>query len=106
MYHSTTTDKVKPILQDGLIPWFTQAVTNDPDQYQGEGVWLFAGLAQAKYFGSDNYCGDYVILEVDTEGLELIPDPEYDDGESWICLEHIPADRIVGKLACPEKGFI
>lgn len=93
MYHATELDRKEGIETNGLYARPTEAALRI---FGGAGVWLFASLDDAKAFAALNYnqYDGYVIFEVDTDGLVVIDDPEYDTGTSYICTEDIPADRL------------
>jgi hypothetical protein len=94
MIHITAAENAASILEDGLVATETVAISHD-EQHEGCGVWLFADEAEARNFTLDNYAGaEVATLLVETDGLELISDPEYDKGVSFIALEDIGPERI------------
>ena len=102
LYHVTATERVESIRRNGLTADLTGA--SDP-AHTDAGVWLFAsmdseeseGTTYVHRHGTDNYSGDleYAVVVIDAEGCDLIPDPEYPEGVSMICLHDIDPERIV-----------
>lgn len=102
LYHVASTDAIESIRRNGLTAGLTGA--SNP-AHTDSGVWLFTSLeteetegeTYAHRYGTDNYSGEleYAVVVIDAEGCEIVPDPEYPEGVSVICLHDIEPERIV-----------
>lgn len=88
LYHATKNDNLQSILFEGLVP---SSETLSSYGYQREsdvrGVYGFAHIEDARNFALDNAWTDAAIVVFDAEAaLEVVPDPEYDEGIAYIAV--------------------
>lgn len=103
LFHATDGANRQGIEKNGLYAQPTEAALRI---HRGAGVWLFSSLVDAEAFSAENFNanGDgWIIYSVDTYGLNVIDDPEYAPGASYICTEDVPADRLVITVDTTEE---
>ena len=87
-YHATETRNSEQILRGGL-----EADLPLADQSLPCGVYLFSVLTDAEDYAALNF-DEWTILAVNIDGIDLTPDPTYDEGVAWIATGDIDAGRI------------
>lgn len=97
MYHAAQTVNANAIEQDGLRAQRTRCASAN-EQFDGQGVYLFCDRADAEEFMELNCASDYVIYEVDADGLDMVEDPEYAEpgleAMSMIVTSDVPTSKI------------
>lgn len=88
MYHAAPKESQAAIEASGLVAsdryLLSDTWIDQDERIQGPGVFLFSDIEDAKEYGYLNHT-EIVVFEVDTTDIELVADPEYDEGEAWFC---------------------
>jgi hypothetical protein len=96
LYHVTRNDNAENIEENGLHAQVSQAVSNDSRfDRNTEVVYGFRDKQDAIDFANDNGMeGEYSLYRVDTSGLTVKPDPEYDAGVSFVVIGDVDSSKI------------
>jgi hypothetical protein len=96
LYHVTIPENESRIDEEGLVAQVSQAVSNDPRfDRDTEVVYGFADKQDAIDFANDNGAeGNYVIYRIDTSGLKVKPDPEYESGQSYVIIGDVKPRKL------------
>ncbi len=83
LYHTTALENKDSVLENGLVPQVTDAISgsDDNDRIFETGIFGFADIKDAVEFGKDNFAGEMAIFEFEAD--EVIEDPEYDGGVAY-----------------------
>lgn len=97
MYHAAPKESQAAIEATGLVAsdryLFSDTWIDQDERIQGPGVFLFSDIEDAKEYGYLNHT-DIVVFEIDTTDMDLVADPEYDEGEAWFFGGDIEPDSL------------
>lgn len=97
LYHATSAKNIKGILSTGIKANKSKKISNNI-RLNASCIYAFDNISDAENFIIyDNNENHYAIFAIETEGMEVVVDSEYEDGAFGIMCKKVKASLVFEK---------